>query len=132
MQSIKDIKIVGIDMDRAPLIRKESYIDLFFKLSQKAPDDWCEDFNTHGHKIEPGVKINKKTSIDIETWVRDMEMIPGHLEKIKKLIVDCNQRYIEKIRLTQLALAAKKAVVSGMDGKQNQLNEIIAALNFEP
>ena len=55
MQNIMNIKIVGIDEKRPPLIRKEPYIDLFFQLSHKVPLDWCEDFNELTKKLSTQV-----------------------------------------------------------------------------
>jgi len=131
MQDIKTIKIIGIDEDRPPMVRKEAYVDLYFKLSQQAPEDWCEDFNKLGHRITPPVKINPKTGLIMETYVREVEHIQDHLNKIKKIIKTCNDAYLERERQDQLALAAKKNNVNGASVKQTRLNEIIAALDFE-
>ena len=131
MNSISDIKIIGIDEERPPRMRKAAYIDLYFKLSTKPPPDWCDDFNALAHKIEPAAKIDKIKGNVIETWVREMDLIPGHLEKIKKTVTRCNQQYMEKVLKKQLAAALKDASVVGMDGQQNRLNEIVTALNFE-
>jgi hypothetical protein len=131
LDSISDIKITGIDDERPPRMRKEAYIDLFFKLSHKAPLEWCEDFNSLGSKLDPGAKIDKTKGIVIETWVRDMELIAPQLEKLKKTILLCNLQYIEKLRLRAVAAASKVSAVSGMDGQQNKLNEIISQLNFD-
>ncbi len=103
MTSISAIKIVGIDDDRPPAVRKEDYIDLFFRLSQKAPSDWCDDFNQLGHHVEPPVKINKNSGMIIETWIRDMKLIPEHLEKIKQKISLCNEQYLEKIKTKKIS-----------------------------
>jgi hypothetical protein len=131
MNSISDIKIIGIDEERPPRMRKAAYIDLYFKLSTKPPPDWCDDFNALAHKIEPAAKIDKIKGNVIETWVREMDLIPGHLEKIKKTVTRCNQQYMEKALKKQMAAALKDAAVVGMDGQQNRLNEIITALNFD-
>jgi hypothetical protein len=131
MNSISDIKIIGIDEERPPRMRKAAYIDLYFKLSTKPPPDWCDDFNALAHKIEPAAKIDKIKGNVIETWVREMDLIPGHLEKIKKTVTRCNQQYMEKALKKQLAAALKDAAVVGLDGHQNRLNEIITALNFD-
>jgi len=130
MTSISTIKIVGIDDDRPPAVRKEDYIDLYFKLSQKAPPDWCDDFNQLGHHLEPPVKVNKNSAIIIETWIRDMKLIPEHLEKIKQKITLCNEQYLEKIKQKKLAALAKSTSLQGEDGRQNQLNLIVATLEF--
>ena len=37
MEGISDLKIIGTDERRPPIIRKEPYIDVFFKLSHQAP-----------------------------------------------------------------------------------------------
>lgn len=131
MNSIDKIKIEGIDDERPPMVRKEDYIDLFFKLSQKPPSEWCDDFNSLGHQLEPSVKIDKRNLLIIETWIRDMNMIPEHFDKIKKKIILCNEQYMEKIKLKELAARAKSTSQSGQDGKQNKLNEIIACLDFQ-
>jgi hypothetical protein len=130
MQTINDIKIVSIDDERPPVIRKEAYIDLYFKLSGKAPMDWCEDFNALGRQITPGVKIEKNVGLCVEAWVKDMTQIAPHLEKIKQSILDCNEQYIEKARQKQAALLAANASAVGNDSEQFKLNEIIADLKF--
>lgn len=131
MNDIKDIKIVGIDEDRPPRIRKEAYIDLFFKLSDKVPMDWCEDFNSIGRQISPSVKIDKNAGLFIDAYVNDMTQIPAQLEKIKNLVKACNKQYMEKIRQKNLALAASHAALEGKNSEQNRLNQLVAALNFD-
>ena len=113
------------------MIRKENYIDLFFQLSIKPPPDWCDDFNALAHKIEPAAKIHKIKGNVIETWVREMESIPGHLEKLQKTVLLCNQQYIEKIEKKKQAAALKEASVIGTDGEQNKLNAIVNTLKFD-
>ena len=109
MKTLNDIQIIGIDDERPPMISKKNYIDLFFKLSIKPPLDWCDDFNTLGHKIEPAVKVDKNKINVVVSWVREMDLIPAHLEKIKKTIMLCNQQYMEKMKQKQLAAAQKNA-----------------------
>jgi len=46
VEGISDLRITGIDERRPPMIRNVSYIDIYFKLSHKAPADWCKAFNT--------------------------------------------------------------------------------------
>ena len=70
MEGISDIRISGIDEMRPPRIRKEPYINLYFKLIHKAPKDWCEDFNHLVAKGDYPVKIEPNTGLFIETWVR--------------------------------------------------------------
>ena len=89
MNAINDIKIISIDETRPPQVRKEAYIDVFFKLSMKAPEDWCDEFNALGRKINPAVKINSKNGIIIDAWVKNMNDLPNHLEKIKQKVNTC-------------------------------------------
>ena len=131
MQGISDIRIVGIDERRPPKVRKEPYIDLFFRLSHQVPGDWCDSFNRLTEKLEPAVRIDKREGLFIDTYVRDMSQIPAHLEKIKKNIVACNEQYIENIRQKSLADAAANASLQGDGGQQGKLNAIIASLNFD-
>lgn len=131
MNTITDIKIIGIDEQRPPMIRKEGYIDLYFKLSAKAPQDWCEDFNKLGLRIEPRTRINPATGLVIETYVRDANQIQEHLDKIKQQLKTCIGDYLEKERLKQLALAQRDAAHPGANAKQELLNAIIAGLRYD-
>jgi hypothetical protein len=131
MNSISDIKIIGVDINRPPKTSKQSYIDLFFKLSQETPEDWYDDFNKLGHKIEPPVKIDKRDSSIIETWIRDMDLIPKHLDTIKQKISLCNEEYLEKIRQKELSKATQSASSAVQDSKQDKLDLIVSQLNFD-
>jgi hypothetical protein len=68
MSSFEEIRIISIDEARPPRVRKEAYIDLFFKLSHKAPLDWCEEFNALGRQINPAAKIDIPRQKSIKTW----------------------------------------------------------------
>lgn len=131
LDNILDIRIIGIDEKRPPIIRKEPYIDLFFKLSCKPPEDWCEDFNAIGKNLVPPVKIDKTARAFIDAYVRDMNYIPEHLAIIRKKITACNEKYIESMRLKELAAAEKNASLLPEDGEQRKLNSIVAALKFD-
>lgn len=131
MNSISDIKIIGIDSDRPPRVRKESYIDLFFRLSDKAPLDWCEEFNALGRHLKPSPKINTKSGECIETYVNDMDSIAQHLVDVKEIVVDCNSKFQAKLDEQARELAASNADLQDEGGEQLRLNEIIAALDFE-
>jgi len=130
MSAFEEIRILSIDEDRPPRMRKEAYIDLFFKLSHKAPVDWCEDFNALGRQINPGAKIDKIACDCIDTYIKDMDGIQVHLNEIKQTVIDCNEQYLEKIRQRETALAASNAALIGQDGEQHRLNEIVSALEF--
>ena len=131
MNAIGDIRIISIDEERPPQIRKEAYIDVFYKLSKQAPKDWCEDFNALGRQLNPAVKMDINKGVFIDAWVKNMNDIPAHLEKIKLKVKECNEQYIEKARLKALALAASVASKLGQGSQQNALNEIVAGLKFD-
>lgn len=130
MSSFEEIKIAGVDEKRPPRVRKEAYIDLFFKLSSKAPLDWCEDFNALGRQINPVATIDKNTGECIDTYVNDMDSIQSHLNAIKQTVIDCNEQYQEKIRQREMTEAASNAALMGQEGEQHRLNEIVSALRF--
>lgn len=132
MEGISNLKIIGIDEKRPPVVRKEPYIDLYFKLSHKAPPDWCNDFNARLAKHPTAPKVNEKEGMYIEAWVRVPEEIPACLEVLKTNVAECTRQYIQRIE--QRARNANNANLSQAQqdaGPQGRLNKIIAALNFE-
>jgi hypothetical protein len=130
MIDISQIKIIGIDPERPPRMRKELYIDLYFKLSVKAPVDWCEEFNKLGHRLSPPVKVTPANGLIMETYVHDMNHVQEHLDKIKTRIKQCNEEYLEREHQRQLAKEARNAETSVGDAKQDRLNKIIAELIY--
>lgn len=131
MEGISDIKITGIDERRPPKMRKEPYIDLVFKLSHKAPPDWCKDFNDSLAKTTYAPKIDQQEGLYIQTWVRTIDEIAAHLQLLKNGVTECTVRYIEKVqRLAQSAEGTTHLLKEG-SGEQGRLNAVIAGLNFE-
>jgi hypothetical protein len=130
MEGISDIKITGIDERRPPRIRKEPYIDLCFRLTHKAPVDWCHDLADHQTKAGFPTKIDTNECLYIETWVRTQDEIVGHLQNLKKAVAECNARYIEKIEAQQRDRDGSIDALAKEDGPQGQLNRLIAALDF--
>ncbi len=130
MEGISDIRITGIDERRPPRIRKEPYIDLCFRLTHKAPVDWCQDFTDHQSKAASPAKIDTKECLYIETWVRLPDEIVGHLRTLKKAVAECNVRYIEKIQARERGRDSDNDELAKEAGPQGQLNRIIAALDF--
>ena len=130
LNSISDIRIIGFDKNRPPQVRKENYIDLFFQLSQQAPAEWCEQFNKLGNQLEPTVKVNKSDGIILETWIRDMNLIQVHMDKIKEKITLCTQQMLQNIKQKELDALAKNTSIQGQDGEQNKLNLIVASLDY--
>ena len=130
MEGISDIRIVGIDETRPPRIRKEPYIDIIFKLSHKAPENWCNDFNALLSKHPSTPRIKEKEGLYIEAWVRTPDMIVDFLTLLKGKVADCNKQYIERIELAaQKALNANTSATEDT-GEQGKLNAIIAGLDF--
>ena len=130
MEGISDIKIIGIDEFRPPAIRKEPYINLYFKLTHKAPEDWCLDFNRLVSKKAFPVKIEPSKGLFIETWVRKPEEIEPLLDGLKKAVTVCNQAYIDRI-LAQTSIDTDGVISSVTEGEQGRLNRIIAGLNYD-
>lgn len=125
------IRIIGFDPARPPRVRKESYIDLYFALSTKAPTEWCEDFNIMGRRVNPSPKIDATKGEFIDSYVSNMDQIAPHLAALKKAVSACNAQYLEKLQQRELALAASNANLQGQGGAQNRLNLIIAGLDFD-
>lgn len=130
MKGISDIKIIGIDETRPPRIRKEPYINLYFKLSHEAPKEWCEDFNRLVAKGKFPVNIDSSKGLFIETWVRKPEEIEMALDELKEAVSTCSQEYIARIEAEAYA-AADVGGKSEDEGEQGHLNRIIAGLNFD-
>lgn len=131
MEGISDIKIVGIDEKRPPKIRKEPYIDLYFKLSHKAPEDWCKDFNALMSKHSSKPRIKEKEGLYIDTWVKTPDDIVPLLELLKGKITECNNNYIKRIEDSIHKTNRDNDLLSEEMGEQGRLNRIIASLVFE-
>ena len=130
MEGISDIRIVGVDETRPPRIRKEPYIDLCFRLSHKAPIDWCQDFIEHQTRQGTATKINTEERLFIETWVRTPGEIAGCLQLLKQSIAECNAAYIEKVEASQRDRVSGNDDLRKEEGPQGELNRIIAGLDF--
>ncbi len=130
MEGISDIRICGFDEKRPPMILKQPYIDLFFKLIHQAPKEWCEDFNQIVSKAQYNTKIAPNTGLFIETWARKPEEIEGILELLKQAVATCSQNYISKIE-QRISAASDDQDKPEDEGEQGRLNRIIATLNFD-
>lgn len=132
MEGISDIRIIGIDDKRPPKVRKEPYIDIFFKLSHQAPADWCKDFNALLSKHPTAPKIKEKEGLYIEAWVRTPDEIVSLLDQLKDTVAQCSRRYIERVELSIRNAGEAGAYLAQEDGgEQGRLNKIIAALDFD-
>jgi hypothetical protein len=129
MEGISDIRISGIDQARPPLIRKEPYINLFFRLNHKAPAKWCEDFNDLFSRGNYPVKIEPAEGLIIETWVRKPEEIEPLLKTLKAAVKVASNTYVVRVEAEAIAAAAKGSNPDD-EGEQGRLNRIIAGLDF--
>lgn len=130
MEGISDIRIIGIDEMRAPRIRKEPYINLYFRLSHKAPTRWCDDFNTLVSRRNYPVKIDPEEGLFIDTWVRKPEEIAPLLEALKEALVRCTEEFVARFDAETKAANEQGATPEDV-GPQGELNRIIAALKFD-
>lgn len=131
MEGISDLKIIGVDERRPPIIRKEPYIDIFFKLSHKAPTDWCKDLNALLSKLPTSPRIKETEGLYLETWVKKPDEIVAFLTLLKAKVADCNHQYIERIELAARNAAGAANAAKGEDsGEQGRLNKILGALDF--
>lgn len=131
MEGISDLKIIGIDERRPPIIRKEPYIDIFFKLSHKAPADWCNELNSMLHKHPTAPKIKEDEGLYIEAWVKAPDDIAGFLQLLKDKVADCNGQYIKRIEQATRNAGVANSSLAQETGEQGRLNKIIAALDFD-
>ena len=131
MEGISDLRIIGIDEKRPPRIRKEPYIDLFFKLSHKGPKNWCQDFNALLSKHPGRPRINEKEGLFIDAWVKTPDDIAPFLELLKNKITECSRNYIERIEATIRNADKDNESVAEETGEQGRLNKIISSLVFD-
>ena len=131
MEGISDIRISGIDERRPPRIRKEPYINLYFKLNHKAPSDWCSAFNSLTSKGKFTVKIEPAEGLFIETWVRKPEEIEDVLDKLKASVTQCSDEYVHRIEAAARAAAQNGDSTPEDEGEQGRLNRIVAGLKFD-
>jgi len=130
MKDISDIYIIGVDENRPPALRKEPYIDLYFKLNHQAPEAWCKLFNDLVAKLEATPKIDPVQGLIITSWVRLPDDIPAHLKALQQKVAECTAKYIEKIELARAVEKSASADVGKAEGPQGKLNKIIEGLDF--
>lgn len=132
MEGISDIRIAGMDENRPPRLRKEPYINLYFRLLHKAPPAWCVGFNDLLVKHEYAPKINAEEGLFIETWVRNPDEIVALFNILKEKVTECTAQYIEKIAISKRASDSDNELLQKEGGgEQGRLNKIIAGLDFD-
>lgn len=131
MEGISDIRIAGMDENRPPQVGKVPYINLYFRLSHKAPLDWCVGFNDLLAKHEYTPKINIKEGLFIEAWVRNPDEIVVLFQLLKEKVAESTARYIEKIAVSKRETDSDNALLQkDGGGEQGRLNRVIAGLDF--
>lgn len=132
MEGISDIRIAGMDENRPPRLRKEPYINLYFRLLHKAPPAWCVGFNDLLVKHEYAPKINAEEGLFIETWARNPDEIVALFNILKEKVAECTAQYIEKIAISKRASDSDNELLQKEGGgEQGRLNKIIAGLDFD-
>ena len=132
MEGISDIRIAGMDENRPPRLRKEPYINLYFRLLHKAPPAWCVGFNDLLAKHEYAPKINTEEGLFIETWVRSPDEIAALFNILKEKVTECTAQYIEKIAISKRESDSDNELLQKEGGgEQGRLNKIIAGLDFD-
>jgi hypothetical protein len=129
MKSITELHLVGIDETRPPVIRKEPYIELYFKLNQQAPVDWIRLFNDHVAKARFPVKIKPDAPEIVETWVRTVDEVEPAFDMIKSAINHCIEQYMKQLLALKSEQQAKAAGIK-LSPEQIKLNEVISRLKF--
>ena len=129
MEKIENLKIKGIDQNRLPNLDNNNYIDVIYELTQKAPRDWCLDFNNFFNKERNKTRIDPEKGLYIETWVRDMEEISNELDLIKQKINICNANYDKKLEEAALLRKNSQNENSSIEGRK--LERILANLQFD-
>lgn len=130
MKGISDLKIIGVDENRPPTLRKEPYIELYFKLNHEAPKEWIRDFNELTANGQYPVKIKPEEGLFIETWVRKPEEIEAAFNAITNAFHTCIENFIARVAAR---MNADKASLNDkkLSDAQIALNKIIENLKFE-
>lgn len=129
MEGISDIRIVGIDETRPPMITKSPYVAVYFKLSHKVPLDWGNRFNDLVSKNKYKPRLDKESRLYIDAWVRKPEEIPQMLAQLIEQVDRCNRNYIEGLKAARFA--AMNTSTESIGPEQEELNRIVAGLSFE-
>ena len=129
MEYIKNIKVKGLDPKRKPTLKNKNYVDIIFELSQKAPRDWCADFNLLASQEGLNSKINPNEGLYVETWVRNINDIPKELELIKQLILICSNCYIEQKQQEELSRLQSES--NKTNSRSDELERILTNLSYD-
>ncbi len=130
MIEVLELKIIGLDPDRPPMLQRQPCIDLAFQLSDIAPADWCDEFQKGVGKQRYPIKIDPEAGEFVETWVRTPEEIEKALETVKELVQRGNVAYKEAL-YAKNNIVAPDEPVKEVSPAQLALDKVVAALNFD-
>lgn len=130
MAEATNIKIIGFDEERPPMMQTRPCVDLIFQLDQEAPPEWCKHFPDVCGKTSYPIVIDPEVGLFIETWVRKPNEIGAMLDSVKKFVAACNVSYDELLRQRRMVVHVDSpdAVLSP---EQIALNDIVSNLNFD-
>ena len=129
MVDATNIKIIGFDEERPPMIQVRPCVDLIFQLDQEAPAEWCKCFSDVCGKTRYPFVIDPEVGLFIETWVKKPGEIEAVVTAVQEFVAACNVSYDEllKRRRTVVQVDSPDVVLSPA---QIALNEIVSKLNF--
>ncbi|NVJ60252.1 MAG: hypothetical protein HWE27_07680 [Gammaproteobacteria bacterium] len=130
MEGTLQLKVIGMDPNRPPVIRKEPYIELYFKLNAKAPIQWLKSFVDLVSNGPYPIKMKPAESDIIGTWVRTPAEVEAAFHYIKSQVI-ANTDHLNKRLLAQKS--AEQALANGivLTPEQIELNTIVANLDFD-
>jgi len=130
MAEATNIKIIGFDEERPPMIQTRPCVDLNFQLDQEAPPEWCKCFSDVCGKTRYPFSIDPEVGLFIETWVRKPAEIEAALVSVQKFVAACNVSYDEMQRRKRMVVHVDSPDVV-LSPAQVALNDIVANLNFD-
>lgn len=130
MVETTNIKVIGFDEERPPMIQTRPCVDLIFQLDQEAPPEWCKCFPDVCGKTQYPIAIDPEVGLFIETWVRKPNEIEGMLASVKKFVAACNMAYDELLRKRRMVVQVDSPDVV-VSPEQLALNHIVSQLSFD-
>lgn len=125
-----ELKIIGFDETRPPLVQPRPCIDLILELDQEATPEWCSMLLSVASKSVFSVKIEPDPGLFVETWVKTPGEIARAVELMKGYVASCNVAYDAELKRRMGAVNTETQEVI-ITPEQIALNKIVAELVFE-
>jgi len=125
-----ELKIIGFDEARPPLVQPRPCIDLILELDQEATPQWCSMLLSVASKSVFPVKIDPELGLFVETWVKTSGEIERAVELMKLHVANCNVAYDEELKRQRGEVNSETQEVI-ITTEQIALNKIIAGVVFE-